>query len=569
MKSVLKFVKPYLWLVVICLFFKTSAAFAELAIPALLARIIDEAVPADDMKMVMVWGGLMILLAVAMFLLNILGNRYAAIASGKASRDLRHALFVKISYLDAEATDALTLSSLTSRMTSDTYVLTSFFARLQRMGVKAPLILIGGIIITLFIDWRLALVLISVMPFVCLTVYLVSAKSVPIYAEEQTILDDIVKQIDETSSGIRVIKALSKTEHEKKKFKTVSERLMGREMSAGKIMSLTKPITDLLLNIGLVCVILLGALLARYYGFSATGKLLAFMTYFTIILNNMIAMTRIFIQMSRSVASAERIEEVLLCESHLGVGPGEKDEALPYITFENVSFSYLKRHNNLENISFSLEKGQTLGIIGATGSGKSTLVALLLRLYDVDSGRVTIGGRDIKSIPPEELHSMFGVAFQNDFVPAGTIDENVKFFRHLSDQTVDDALTAAQASFVFEEGKDRQITTRGTNLSGGQKQRMIVARALAGDPEIVILDDASSALDYRTDANLRHALHERRGKTTVIVSQRIASVRNSDVILVLDKGQLIGKGTHDQLMQNCPVYGKIAEVQFGGKGEKR
>lgn len=566
MKTVVRFLRPYLFGMILCLLFKTAAAFTELAIPKLLANILDEAVPAGDMPAVRALGGGMILLAFLTLVLNLAGNQLAARASGRVARDLRQALFEKTLRLDAGTVDRFGTASLTSRMTTDTYNITAFLARMLRMGVKAPLLLFGGIVLTLIIDWRLALVLIAILPFVCLTVYKITGKSIPAYAEEQKTLDGMVRRVDETADGIRVIKALSKTEYEKDRFRAVSEELQEREIRAGSLTAMTKPITDLILNIGLCAVILLGALLAEYTGFHATGKLLAFMTYFTLILNNMIAMTRVFVQMSRCIASADRVEEVLCSQPLLSALPGDKAENPDFLVFNDVSFSYNKRVDNLKHISFSLARGKTLGIIGATGAGKSTLTALLLRLYDPDAGEIRLAGRDLRSYLPEELHRCFGVAFQNDFIPSGTVRQTVDFFRNLPQENLTEALRRAQADFVAEsrEGWERPVTFRGTNLSGGQRQRLTVARALAGDPDVLILDDASSALDYRTDRNLRLALREREGKTSVIVSQRISSVRYADLILVLEEGAVVGQGTHDDLMRTCPTYRDIAQVQLGG-----
>ena len=566
MRTVYQYIRPYLKMVIFCLVIKTLGGFTELAIPSMLGRIIDEDVPSGEMRRVLISGGIMVGFAFLTFLFNVIGNRISAKASGLIARDLRYALFCKTIYLDTQDTDKLGISSLTSRLTSDTYNITSFISRLQRLGVKAPLMLIGGIAITLTIDARLALVLIAVMPLVCVTVYVITKKSIPIYTEEQILLDGIVKRVDETASGIRVIKALSKGEYEKERFGENSKLLASKEIKAGKLMSLTKPTTDFLLNIGLCGVIFVGAFLAMKYGENSAGKLLTFMTYFTIILNNMIMMTRIFVQMSRSIASAARIEEVLLTDRKLLESQENAKIEEPFIVFDNVSFSYNKRINNLDCASFSVERGQTIGIIGSTGAGKTTVINLLLRLYDVDSGEIRINGRNIKAIPKEELYSMFGVAFQNDFVPAGTVYENISFFRDLSVDLVNDAMTIAQAKdFVssFDEGTDRHVTTRGTNISGGQRQRLLISRAIANDPEILILDDSSSALDYKTDMNLRKALNSKINTTTFIIAQRISSIKNADIILVIDEGRIIGKGTHDFLMENVEEYRSIAKVQMG------
>ncbi len=564
MKTVIKFIKPHAWLVAFGILCKIIGAFAELAIPRVLAIMIDEIVPSGDMSRVITGGVVMLVLAFLTLIFNIVGNRVSGTTSGLIAYDLREALFEKTVSLDSAVSDKVGTASLTSRLTSDTYNITSFFTRLQRVGIRGPMMLIGGIIMTLTVDVRLAGILILILPIVAIAVYTISRKSVPIYNEEQRILDRIVRRVDETSSGIRVIKALSKTDYERRRFREASGELSDKEIYAGRLMSATKPITDLLLNLGFCLVVLVGALLAEHTGYAATGALLAFMTYFTLILNSTILMTRIFVQMSKSVASAARIEEILLSETNIKTVDTEPVDTDDYIRFENVSFSYNKKRYDIDGVSFGIKRGETLGIIGATGSGKSTLVNLLLRLYDADEGRILIGGRDVRSIPETELHSMFGVAFQNDFVFAGSIRDNVELFR---EGNLDEAIITAQAEgFVsaLDDGVSHAVTTRGTNLSGGQRQRLLIARALFGDPDILILDDASSALDYKTDAALRRAIKQNIHTTTVIIAQRISSIMSADRIIFLDEGKVIGSGTHAELMESLPAYRSIAEMQMGG-----
>ena len=566
MKTVLKYLKPYMIPAVLCLLIKASSSLTELAIPYMLEIIIDVNVKGKDVDAVWFNGMIMLGFAALTFILNVVGNRIAAYATGRFSRDLRHDLFVSTVNLDAESTDRFGLSSLTSRLTSDTYNVTNFLARFQRVGLKAPLTLIAGVIITVTIDVRYALILIGVIPLVSITVFFITKKSIPLYKEEQDILDCIVRRVDETATGIRVIKALSKTDYEKERFSERTYALAHKEIEAGRLMSATKPINDFIFYLGFCLVILVGAILTANGGDAEPGKLMTFMTYFTIILNNTILITRVFVQASRSVASAARIEEVLNEKRHITLKPGEEQAEDDYIVFDNVSFSYNKKIPNVKNVSFGIRKGQTLGIIGATGSGKTTIINLLVRLYDPDSGEIRIGGRPVSAIPKHELNSLFGVAFQNDFVPAATMDENIRFFRSVNDENVNAAIDLAQAREIvanLDGGLSYEVTTRATNLSGGQKQRLLIARAAASDPEILVLDDSSSALDYKTDAALRHAIKSREGKTTVIVSQRIASVMHSDKIIVIDNGAVIGLGTHDELMRCCQEYKDIAEVQLG------
>ena len=566
MKTVLKYVKPYLFLVIISLIIKAAATFTELAIPRMLAVIIDVDVPSGSMSAVLRSGAIMLMFALLSCILNVISNKMSAYQTGKIIRDLRHDLFTKTVMLDTADTDRLGLSSLTARLTSDTYNVMNFLARLQRMGVRAPMMLIGGIAITLTIDVRLALVLIAVLPLVSLTVYLITKKSIPIYKKQQSCVDALVRRVDETSSGIRVIKALSKADYEKRRFNKTSEELINQELKAGRLTSATKPINDFIFYMGLCATVAVGALVSLADGVAETGKLLTFMTYFTLILNSMIMMSRMFVQASRAIASASRIEEVLLIDSSLVITEDENKRDMPFIVFDNVTFSYNKRTPDINSLSFTLERGETLGIIGATGAGKSTVANLLLRLYDPDEGHIYIDGRDIRSIPKRELHSMFGVAFQYDFIQSGTLKGNMEFSRDISEQELERAIDVSQLrefvpSIDFASGYE--IDLAGANLSGGQRQRVLIARAVAASPDILILDDSASALDYKTDSRLRSALKDLDGVTSVIISQRVATVRSADKILVIDEGALVGEGTHDTLMQSCSEYAEIAKVQLG------
>ncbi|MBE6597205.1 MAG: ABC transporter ATP-binding protein, partial [Ruminococcaceae bacterium] len=386
----------------------------------------------------------------------------------------------------------------------------------------------------------------------------------------QRSVDAMVRVVRENSQGIRVIKALSKTDYERRRYDKANKTLIADETHASTTMAASNPTVTLILNFGLVAVITVGALRVNG-GLTETGKIIAFIQYFTIISNAMIGITRIFVHSSKGVASMKRIEEVISTRKELLRQPEESyptraDE--PYLVFDNVSFSYVGKKNNLSDISFSVEKGGSLGIIGATGSGKTTLIQLLMRFYDVSEGAIRIGGRDLRTMSQAELKEKFGVVMQNDFIYRGTVAENIDFGRGLDISEIKRAAELAQAAeFIdnFSDGYDHELNSKGTNVSGGQKQRLLIARALAADPEILILDDASSALDYKTDSNLRRSIRENFSETTtVVVAQRVSSVMNSDLIIVLDEGRMIGMGKHEELLQSCPVYKEISDSQIGG-----
>ena len=567
MKRLLSYIKPYGWYILLTVTIKFIATVFELFIPSLMEIIIDEKVPLMDVRPIFLFGGLMLLCAALSLGGNILANRMSAISAGKITKTLRHDLFEKLENLSARQMDNLTTSSAVSRLTSDSYNFNQMLARIQRMGIRAPILLVGGILMMVTKDWKLALVLIALMPLLSFVVIKTTKKALPLRFEAQSVLDDMVQVSQENITGIRVIKALSKTDHEKARFNRVNTRLADTIFKADSYTIINNPATNLLLNLGLTLVVLVGAYRVNA-GAIKPGVIIAFLQYFNMILMATMGITRIFIMWAKGEASAQRIADVLAIQPELQVQPAEETipENAPHIEFKNVTFSYTGVGTNLEDLSFRLEHGQTLGILGPTGSGKSTIINLLLRFYDADKGQVLIDGQDIKTIDYETLRKKFGVVFQNDFITEGSISDNLRFFRPLDSQQLEKAAQDAQAEFIQEkEGQmEAEVAVRGNNLSGGQKQRLLIGRALAGAPEILILDDSSSALDYQTDANLRRALRENyRNTTTVMVAQRISSLQHADLILVLDEGKVIGAGKHLQLLESCEEYRIIAQTQMG------
>ena len=560
------YLRPYLGYMILTMAIKLGGAYAELMIPDLMETILDEKVPAGDQRSIYIYGGLMLLCAFLCLACNIIANRMSARSSGQITRAIRHDLFNKLEHLSARQMDKLTVSSAESRLTSDTYNINQMLARLQRMGVRAPMLLVGGIIMMVRMDAVLALVLIALLPIIALVTYFVTKKSLPLYTKQQTVLDKVVRTVQENITGIRVIKALSKTEHEKERFHQVNDELTRIDRKAGTVSAITNPTASLTLNLGLTLVVLIGAYRVNS-GEMEGGVIVAFLQYFTMILNAMLGVTRIFVMWSKGEASAKRVADVLESPEDMVVLPQERPEQhAPHIEFRDVSFSYTGIGKNTENLSFKLEHGQTLGILGPTGSGKSTILNLLMRLYDADQGQILLDGQDIRTIDYKTLRHKFGVVFQNDFIMEGTIADNLRFFRDLRDEDLEAAAQHAQAKFIEEkDGRmEAEVQVRGNNLSGGQKQRLLIARALAAKPEILVLDDASSALDYQTDANLRRALRENfRDTTTILVAQRISSLRHADLILVLQEGNVIGMGNHQELLRSCEEYAYLARIQMG------
>lgn len=568
MEKLGKYIKPYVWYIALTVGIKLLGAVLELMIPYFMEVILDDVVPTGEITSIFLYGGLMLLCAAGCVSANIGANRMSAISSGKITRKLRHDLFEKLEHLSAGQMDRLTISSAVSRLTSDTYNINQFLARMQRLGIRAPMLLLGGVCMMLKMDAALALVLIATLPLIGLIVFFVTKKSVPLYAREQTVLDKVVRVLQENITGVRVIKALSKTDYEKQRFEKVNSELTGIDQKAGMISAITNPASSLVLNLGLTLVVVAGAYRVNA-GNCQSGVIIAFLQFFVMILNAMVGITKIFILWSKGQASALRVAEVVAMAEDMPLLETEKNggKEPAHIEFRGVTFSYTGIGANLENLNFRLMHGESLGILGETGAGKSTILNLLLRFYDPQKGEVLIDGRDVRSYPPEELRSRFGAAFQNDFIMEGTIQDNIRFFRPLGDNALLSAAEDAQSmEFISarEEGMQAPVAVRGNNLSGGQKQRLLIARALASHPEILLLDDASSALDYRTDAELRKALHRNYSNTTtILIAQRISSIRNCDHILVLSDGKTIGYGTHEELMRSCGEYRMIAQTQMG------
>lgn len=567
MKRILNYLKPYFGKMSLGLIIKFCGAIMDLLLPWILSYMIDEVVPLKRVDRIVLWGGMMILCAVIAIVTNIVANRVASWVARNATEHIRHDLFSQIMMLSSRQIDEFSLPSLELRLTSDTYNVHRMISMMQRLGIRAPILLLGGIAMTLTLEPVLALVLILTLPFIALLVWSVSSRGIPMYTALQQGTDRMIRVVRENISGIRVIKALSKTDYEKERFHQANDEVVELEKKAAITMALTNPMMNLFLNAGLTLVILVGAWRVDA-GLTQPGKIIAFLSYFTIILNAMLSITRMFVMFSKGSASASRISEVLEAPKDLVVVERETVKEQVHVVFDHVSFSYSKKEYNLEDISFCLNRGETLGIIGATGSGKSTIVSLLMRLYDTDLGQIRINGQPVDSIQPEKLHTLFGVVFQNDFLIAETIQENIDFGRDLTWDQIEMAARSAQAGdFIdsLDDGFDHRITARGTNISGGQKQRLLVARALAHHPEILILDDSSSALDYKTDARLRGELREKYSDiTSIIIAQRISSIKHAEHILVLDEGRTIGYGTHEELMKSCAAYREISISQMGG-----
>ena len=568
------YLKPYSKRIALGTVIKIVGTITELFLPWILSYMIDEVAPEKNVARIFLWGAVMLACAVVALLGNITANRMASKVARDTTESMRFDLFDKTLNLSARQTDGFAMPSLVSRLSSDTYNVHNMIGMIQRLGIRAPMLLIGGIVVTFMVEPVLALVLLATMPFLVLLAVLVAKKGTSLYTKLQKTVDTMVRKIRDIYSGIRVIKALSRTEYEKKSFETINKNVSSSETRAGLTTGVTNPIMNLFLNLGMTAVILVGAYRVSA-GLTKAGQIIAFMTYFTLMLNAVISVGRIFVMYSKGIASSRRICEVLNAPADLLTeeidleGSSEADSDRAQIRFEHVSFSY-DGGKVLDDVSFSIGKGETFGIIGATGSGKTTIIMLMMRFYDADEGNIYIDGRDIRTFDKKELRRRFGVVFQNDFLFSDTVRNNVDFHRGISDGDLEKALKFAQADCIFgnDEGLNYGLAAKGANFSGGQKQRLLVARALSGEKDVIVLDDSSSALDYKTDAALRKALKENfSDKTIIMIAQRISSVRHADKILVLDNGKAAGLGSDEELRESCPLYGEILRSQGGCSDE--
>ncbi|MBR1496722.1 MAG: ABC transporter ATP-binding protein [Oscillospiraceae bacterium] len=584
MKLIFRYLGRYKAAVALSIFIKLLGTLSELMLPYILEYIIDDVVPSGVLTQVLLWGVLMFAAAFLCRQLNVAANRCAIGNAHRISYEIRQELFEKTANLSGAQFDAFGLPSLISRMTSDSYNVQSAVQQFQTMCVRAPILLLGGVAVAMLMDLRLSMILVIMLPFLIAVVLAVSARGIPMYTRVQQRLDIVVRIMRENITGIRVVKALSKEDYERLRFGEANRAMTERDIAAATVMAVPGPFMQLCLNIGLTLVVLFGARRVDA-GQIKPGVILAFLTYFNMISMGVMGLTRIFMTLSKASASADRIDAVLSSDTTARVLPETEAQATAgdeFIRFEHVDFSYdagsdtadfaggAAREKALSDISFSLRRGESLGIIGPTGCGKTTIVNLLMRFYEPQSGSVFVGGKDVRCYAPDALRRRFGAAFQNDMVFRDTLRENVSFGRELGEDEIRSALDDAMASEFVDAlpgGLDFAAAIKGANLSGGQKQRLLVARALAGSPEILVLDDSSSALDYKTDARMRRAIFADHPEATVIlIAQRVSSVMGMTKILALDNGKCVGCGTHEELLERCPSYRETYQIQMGEMG---
>lgn len=567
------FLKPYRVYCILGPAAKLAEAVLELYLPLLMAKVIDDGIAKGDTGYILKMGGVMLGIVTVGLLCALVCQYVASVTSQGFGTGLRHAVFRRITSLSHAELDAFGTPSLINRVTSDVNQLQYAVAMLIRLVIRAPFLCVGGIVMAMTIDLRLSLVIIVAIPLFVLIITLVMRKTVPLYRTVQGRLDKLTRVLRENLSGVRVIRAFARTDKEQKRFGGATEEHTAASIRVGKLAALLNPGTQLIMNLAILAIVWFGGLRVEAGGMT-TGEIIAFINYVNQILLALLVVANLVGTFTKAYASAGRVLEVLEAEPSIREEEGGETEGVPgtpAVEFRHVDFSY-GGDRVLTDISFSAPRGAMVGILGGTGSGKSTLMHLLMRFYDVEAGAVLVEGRDVRAYAPDALRHKVGLVPQKAELFSGTIADNIRWGDpQADDQAVRDAAVMAQADEFIRRQKDGYQTLverGGTNLSGGQKQRLTIARALVRRPAILVLDDSSSALDYATDAALRRAIREgTEGMTVFMVSQRVSAVKQADLILMLDDGELAGAGSHEELLATCEAYREICESQEkGGDG---
>ncbi|MCD2345429.1 ABC transporter ATP-binding protein [Clostridium guangxiense] len=571
MFSLLKFAKSYKKQVILGPIFKLIEAIFEILIPTIMVLITDKGIQSKNVTYMLQVGGIMVLLAVCGVASSFTCQYFSSIASQGFGTILRNELFKKIGTLSYNEIDDFGTASLINRITNDVNQVQLALAMFIRLTIRVPFLCIGGIIMAMFLDFKLSAVMYLSIPVFAFVVYLIMNKSLPIYKIVQKKLDGLSLILRENLSGIRVIRAFSRMEGEKVRFKNSNEELAQTAIKVGKISGLMNPLTSIIMNFSVLAILWFGGIRVNSGGMT-TGKIIAYINYTNLVLSALIIVANLIVIFTKAAASANRINEVFTTEPSLVYKDElnelkEKNEEL--IEFKNVFFSYKNsKEFAVSDISFKIKKGQTVGIIGGTGSGKTTLINLIPRLYDVTLGQIFINGINVKNYRKIELERKIGLVPQKAVLFSGTIAENIRWGRENADMK--DIKKAAEIGMASEfinklpKKYDTHISQGGANFSGGQKQRLTIARALVKDPDILIMDDSLSALDYATDAKLRKTLKDNNSNrmAIIMVTQRVSTIKNADLIIVLDDGKVEGCGTHEELIKSSSVYKEICNSQL-------
>lgn len=569
MKYLLRFLKPYKKLLLIGPMFKLFEAILELMLPFLMSKVIDIGVANGDKSYIIKIGIIMLITTAAGVICALICQYSASIVSQGVGTNLRNDMFEHIGKFSNSELDRFGTPSLINRITNDVNQFQLAVAMLIRLVIRAPFLCIGGIVMAFIIDIKLTIIMLIALPVFILILGLTMKKTVPLYRNVQKKLDNISSSLRENLSGVRVIRAFARVKNETERFEVHNKEYADNAIKVGKISALLNPLTNLVMNFAIAAIVWFGGIRVNN-GNMNTGEIIAFVGYMAQILTALIVISNLVVIYTKSFASAERISEVLNTTTSIDNPENTKTDVNTDIAveFENVAMTYEEgSENDIENISFKVRKGEVVGIIGGTGSGKSTIVNLIPRFYDVSCGRVLVNGVDVRDYDIETLRRKIGIVPQKTILFTGTIAENIRWGKEdATHEEIKMAADIAQASEFIDrlpDGYNTKISRGGVNVSGGQRQRLTIARALVRRPEILILDDSFNALDYVTDAALRKAIKENtENMTTFIVSQRAGTIRTADQIIVLNEGEIVGIGTHEELYDKCSVYKEICQSQM-------
>lgn len=567
MLNMLKHLKSYSFQIVLIVIFTLAGSMLELFLPTLMADVVDVGIVNNDIPYILRTGGLMIGTAILAVLLTVIVSYFASKVALGFGRDVRRKLFINVENFSLQSFDKVGPSSLITRTTNDIKQVQDVLNMMLRMMTRAPLMLVGGIILAVSRDATLSLIFLAALPLLALTIILITRKAIPLFVSMQKKTDRLNLLIRENLIGVRVVRAFNRVGFEKKRFNTANEDFRDTGIKVNKIMASLFPVMMIMMNFTNVAIIWFGAIRIDQ-GLMQVGNLMAFLQYAMMILFSLIMLSMGFIMIPRAQASAKRINEVLMLQPDI-VDPEKSEQTKEHgvVEFRDVTFRYAGAERPaIEQISFQAKPGQTTAIIGSTGAGKSTLVKLIPRFYDIESGSILVNGVDIRKLTQKQLREVIGYVPQKASLFSGTIADNLRYGKKdATEEEIMKALETAQAlEFVNEkeDGIETVIEQAGANLSGGQKQRLSIARALVRKPEIYIFDDSFSALDYKTDAKLRQALKsETQQATIILVAQRVNTVVDADQIIVLNEGKIAGIGTHQQLLQENNIYQEIVSSQ--------
>ncbi|QEY35819.1 ABC transporter ATP-binding protein [Caproiciproducens galactitolivorans] len=571
-KRLAPFVRKYWWATLLAPATIICEVLIEIRIPVLMAEIVDRGISSKDISYVVRTGGIMVIMALLSLLMGTVSARFSSVASMGFGSEIRAGLFEKVQEYSFSNVDKFSTASLVTRLTTDVSNVQMAFMMLIRIAVRAPIMLVGATFMAYYINSRLVTIFLVAIPVLAFMLFTIGIATFPKFQAMLRKYDAMNASVQENLISIRVVKAFVRSMHEKMKFKNANDGLMTASIKAERILQLNMPVMQLTMYACIVSIMWFGGNMVIVGGMK-TGELIGFVSYVTQILIQLILLSMVFIQMIISRASASRIVEVL--EERIDITDEGAEEGLKVkdgsICFEDVSFRYNRsaHENILKHINLDIKSGETIGIIGATGSAKSTLVQLIPRLYDATEGRVLVGGRDVRDYKIRELRDAVSMVLQKNVLFSGTIKENLKWGNeNATDEQIVEACKAAQAhDFImsFPDGYETDLGQGGVNVSGGQKQRLCIARALLKNPKILILDDSTSAVDTATDAKIREAFREkRRDITTIIIAQRITSVCDSDRIIVMNEGEISAVGTHEELLHTSEIYREVYESQQKG-----